>query len=364
MGTNIKNLTPSQAIHPGEILLDEIKARGIKQSELSGMIGYATSQLNEILKGKRNITPEFATLIGEALTMPAYFWLNLQANYDLDCIKISNKIQQQTKAITEWAMIKDYIPFAYFKKQQVLNDDIIYNTNKVFEIYNVADINQFTNKISQPSVAYHRTSTKLSLDEINLIGWDNLIKHEAALQKISKFDYKNSNAIIEALKLVFIKNKNTVEECVKILNKYGIKLVTKKNPDKCAVDGTAFWSNGNPAIGLSLRYNRIDYFAFTLMHEIAHIFLHLINDNQVSFIDQKTEDKHSAIENEADEFASNCLIENEQWKNFLQNHIKPSDKDFKVFAKNINTHPAIVLGRYSKETNNYKLAYAIKKDLC
>ena len=76
------NLTPSEPIHPGELLIDELEARGIKQSQLAKEIGMSPSLLNEIVKGKRAVTTEYAMLFEAALGIDADFWLRTQADYN------------------------------------------------------------------------------------------------------------------------------------------------------------------------------------------------------------------------------------------------------------------------------------------
>ena len=52
------NLTPSEPIHPGEILKDEIEYRGISQRKLAAQMGISPTLLNEILNGKRAVSAE------------------------------------------------------------------------------------------------------------------------------------------------------------------------------------------------------------------------------------------------------------------------------------------------------------------
>lgn len=53
-------LMPSEPIHPGEMLKDELQARGISQRKFATIIGVSYSVLNEVLNGKRPITTEYA----------------------------------------------------------------------------------------------------------------------------------------------------------------------------------------------------------------------------------------------------------------------------------------------------------------
>lgn len=70
--------------HPGKILLEEfIKPLGISQNAFSQHVGWTYARLNEIVNGKRGITPETALILADALGTTPDVWLNLQKNYDL-----------------------------------------------------------------------------------------------------------------------------------------------------------------------------------------------------------------------------------------------------------------------------------------
>ena len=70
--------------HPGEILLEEfLKPMGLSQVGFARHIGVPTQRINEIVRGKRGITPETAWLFAQALNTTPGFWMNLQTAYDL-----------------------------------------------------------------------------------------------------------------------------------------------------------------------------------------------------------------------------------------------------------------------------------------
>lgn len=84
------NLTPSEPVHPGEILKDEIEYRGLSQQKLASQMGISPSLLNEILNGKRAVSTEYALLFEAALDIDAEPLVKMQANYDMQKAK-SNK---------------------------------------------------------------------------------------------------------------------------------------------------------------------------------------------------------------------------------------------------------------------------------
>jgi len=72
------------ATHPGEILREEfLVPTGITQVALARHIEIPLQRINEIVRGKRGITPETAWLLSQALGTTPQFWMNLQETFDL-----------------------------------------------------------------------------------------------------------------------------------------------------------------------------------------------------------------------------------------------------------------------------------------
>ena len=70
--------------HPGEMLLEEfLKPMNLTQKTFSSHLGWTYAKLNEIVHGKRGITPETALDLADTLSMEPEFWLNLQRDWDL-----------------------------------------------------------------------------------------------------------------------------------------------------------------------------------------------------------------------------------------------------------------------------------------
>jgi addiction module HigA family antidote len=75
-------------IHPGEILLEEfLKPMGISQYRLAKDISVPPRRINEIVHGKRAITPDTALRLSRYFGLSERFWINLQARYDLEVEK-------------------------------------------------------------------------------------------------------------------------------------------------------------------------------------------------------------------------------------------------------------------------------------
>ena len=86
-----------ESIHPGEILLEEfLRPLGIGQYRLAQAIGVPPRRINEIVHGKRAISPDTALRLSRALGTSDRFWMNLQTRYDLD-VQLENQRDQLDK---------------------------------------------------------------------------------------------------------------------------------------------------------------------------------------------------------------------------------------------------------------------------
>lgn len=75
-------------IHPGEILMEEfLKPMEISQYKLAKDISVPARRINEIVQGKRSITPDTALRLSRYFGLSERFWINLQARYDLETEK-------------------------------------------------------------------------------------------------------------------------------------------------------------------------------------------------------------------------------------------------------------------------------------
>lgn len=85
--------------HPGEVLEEEfLKALGITQVALAEHIGVSVQRVNELVRGKRGMTPDTAWLLAQAFGTSPEFWLNLQAAYDLSQARPTRAVRRLRKA--------------------------------------------------------------------------------------------------------------------------------------------------------------------------------------------------------------------------------------------------------------------------
>ena len=96
-----KVLIPFEATHPGEMIKDELKARGMTQKKLAEETGIKPSVLSETINGKRSISLSVAVALEKAFDIPADMWMNMQTQYDLDSANIAERDnQRETVSLT------------------------------------------------------------------------------------------------------------------------------------------------------------------------------------------------------------------------------------------------------------------------
>ena len=103
-----------------------------------------------------------------------------------------------------------------------------------------------------------------------------------------------------------------------------------------------------PVIGLTLRYDRVDNFWFSLMHELAHLALHSDNESNLFYDDLNVETEDDPREKEADALAAEAFIPYDDWIKSPASRLRLSEAA-EHLAKHLHIHPAIVAGRMRHE---------------
>jgi HTH-type transcriptional regulator/antitoxin HigA len=144
-------------------------------------------------------------------------------------------------------------------------------------------------------------------------------------------------------------------KAVRLLADKGIALIVEPRLPNTLLDGAALMTEGGlPVIALTLRYDRADYFWFTLLHELAHVWKHLSNADE-GFIDRiENTSPSQLVEKEANRIARDALIPRSVWKRSTA-YLHQSRSAILELSDELNIHPGIVVGRIQKETEKYEL---------
>lgn len=91
--------------HPGEVLKDELEARGVSQRELADTIGLTYSVVNEILNGRRSLTAKTALMFEAALDIPADALMYLQTKFNMQITRNDKSVANVLKEIRKIAAV-------------------------------------------------------------------------------------------------------------------------------------------------------------------------------------------------------------------------------------------------------------------
>ncbi len=142
------------------------------------------------------------------------------------------------------------------------------------------------------------------------------------------------------------------QKAADFLKDVGVLMITMDHLPGTYLDGAAICrGDGSAVIALTLRHDRLDNFWFTLLHEFAHVSLHLNKSTQV-IIDDLEVNSTDEIESEADEFARDALIPKRIWNEYGSEDL--SNEDLEEIAGEAGVHPAVVAGRWRWENGDYR----------
>jgi len=134
----------------------------------------------------------------------------------------------------------------------------------------------------------------------------------------------------------------------------GIQVVLLPALPRTKLDGAAMLGeDGAPVIGLTVRNDRLDSFWFTLLHELAHAWKHL-HDQDTAITDEEVEDEHDddAKEAEANRLARDAFIPRDIWRR-TDAFLRPSPASVQTLADKLHISAAVIAGRLRREKVGY-----------
>lgn len=355
MAAKNESRTPWTATHPGAVLRYELEYREISQKDFAAMIGMQKSHLNELIKGKRAMTKPIAGKIEEILGISAVSLVNMQTQYEYDMKVIEKKGVEELNARNTLNLYNEIFDIKTFFKR--IGKKLTTAVEQVRYITEILCLPQPA-ELKLETSGMFRKSAKTGQDPRMLMTWKLLAESKAKEQKVSRpFNKNHRDNVVRALVKILHDNHSTENAIKEILSAEGIVFCIEEKVDKASVDGYSYIEDGTPYIILTRRYDRIDNFAFALMHEVGHIYLHYLDGRKGDCKLSKPDyDNESIEEREANAFAANALIPNEEWKKAPKVRVNPSaiQREYAQWATEKGLNKWIVLGRISYETGMYK----------
>jgi HTH-type transcriptional regulator/antitoxin HigA len=324
---------------PGKEIRKLLQDHGWTQDDLARILKRPLPTINQIIQGKRAITPDMAIVLAAAFGTTPEKWVSMEATYRLSLAKANpDPVQKRAKLYT-YAPIKDMQRRLWIKQTDAIEEQeqIVC---QFFEV-NSLDEEPIITGVMRESIQ----SSKLNPSQK---AWCFRAKHLAKALYVNPFNKMASNQILSQL-LELATYPEETRHVSKILANFGIRFLVIEPLSSSRIDGAAIWLDAtSPVIVLSLRYDRIDAFWFTLMHELSHILHGDASIDDALFSDgvQIPSIAKDDIERRADEDAAASLIPPDKLSSFILRVSPLYSKDrINRFANRLKIHPGIIVGQ-------------------
>lgn len=347
--------TTAEVFPPGEYLRDELEARGWSQVAFAEIIGRPVRVVNEIIAGKRAISPETARELGAALETGPEVWLNLEAVHQLRELE---RTKPAPTEIAHKARLSSFYPVREMIRRKWIEEskepDVL--ESRLLRFFEIKSLDE------EPRLA---CAAKRSGDQKQLTpaqtAWLYRVKHLAGGMRVGRFSssiLRNALARLEA----FREAPEEIRHIPRLLAESGVRLVIVEPLPASKIDGVCLWLDASsPVIGLSLRFDRIDNFWFVLRHEIEHV---LNGDGKrVAMVDSELQSPNAPAdedlppeERKANAAASDFCVSRAALNDFVA-RVGPLYSRTRVlnFARVHKVHPGLVAGQLQHRIKRYDL---------
>jgi HTH-type transcriptional regulator/antitoxin HigA len=317
-----------------------MEEQGLRQRDLIPILG-SRSRVSEVLSRKRPLSLQMIRSLSESLAIPTEILIR----------PIPSQSSDPTEELLDW---KKY-PFKEMQRRGWIPQGSETSPEALvrsFLSHSGADI------AGVPM--FRRRLRGLGIEEVedratySAVAWIARVLQRTMDRILPPFALSTLNNEFVRTLVSFSVLEDGPVKAVNALEAAGVHVVVEPHLPGTLIDGAALLNKkGSPVIGLTLRYDRVDYFWFTLLHELAHVWKHLNSANE-SFIDRIDADEtKERAEKEANRIARDGLISRSDWTRSAA-RLSPSPLTITQFAKEIGVHPAIVAGRVRHESGDYR----------
>ena len=340
----------AEVFPPGEFIKEELEAREWTQIELAEILGRPLTVVNEIISGKRGITPETAKGLGDAFGTSAEYWLNLESAYRLSRTPDHGGDVARRSRLYAKAPIREMIKRRWIES----SDNVEVLEKHVLDFFGISDLEDepsFVSYAARKSGPYE--GSRSPAETVWLLRARQLAETIAVSNTFSQGRLVEAIARLRAL----LPTLNAIKDVPRILADAGIRFLIVEHLSKTRIDGACFWlSEESPVIALSIRFDRVDAFWHTLMHELGHVRNGDGKDRvtlDIDIVSGRSQPENEiqgqekpAGETKADWFAANMLVPQDALETFTA-RVRPHYSKLKIrqFADQLKVHPGIVVGQ-------------------
>lgn len=339
----------AETFPPGEFLKEELESRNWNQTELAEIIGRPVKMVNELILGKRAVTPETAVQLGEALGTGPELWMNLESQYQL------SKVTRTDNVVARKAKLYERFPVREMMKRGWVGaaDSIDVLEQQFLRYFGLRSIDE---PLTVPAHAAKKSSGDVTSIQL---AWLIAARKLAVTVMVPRYRADALRGILPRLHAL-MSAPEEARHVAKLLNECGVRFVVVEALPASKIDGACFWlDDGQPAIALSTRLDRIDNFWFVLRHEIEHVLCEHGKQATLIFDEDLSDDQpQDQIEEErvANEAASVFPFSKAELDNYIA-RVRPyyfSEQKILNFAARLGVHPGIVVGKLQRKFDEYK----------
>ncbi|MCC7494481.1 MAG: HigA family addiction module antidote protein [Fimbriimonadaceae bacterium] len=341
MANRVGSVAPVRPTPPGELLRAELAARGWTQAELAEIMGRPLAALNQIIGGKKQVTAETAAELGRALGTTAELWLRLEAAYRLGLAE-APAAEPRLAAIADRRAMRERVPCLkeLLQRGWVDPDPTAGSlTDRVLRFFAVSSTDQL--EAALQATAFRR-SAGAATPGVTLAAYVRGVELSVVGQSVAPYSRQQLETGLPQL----LELSQTAEATARVpatLGELGVRFAVVPTLTGAKVDGVSLHRADGPIVAVSLRYDRLDSFWFTLLHELAHLLLGHADDQVDEELAPSSEDP---LEQAANDLASALLLPPERFEAFAVGLSRGATRRAVLeFARSVGRHPSIVVGR-------------------
>lgn len=340
--------------HPGTFIAEELDARGWKQADLAYILGVDESQLNRLVKGTTDVTPDTAVSLGEAFDMSAEFFMNLQKIYDLQkARKADPGVRTRATWLAAEFPIREMIKRGWIEETEPSLLDLqmlrFFGKNRIEDIPFVSDA---------PIIPYAAKKSGYETTTAVQYAWLHRVRKIAESMECPLYSEVTLRGNLKTIRAHML-DKDDFVRIPEILRSSGVRFVIVEALPGSKIDGVCVWLGGQPVIGMTLRLDRPDNFCFVLRHEIEHVLRGDGKDVSFAPVDEigadlEFSDDLPACEKIANDEAAEFCVPRGLLNSFIARKSPfMSERDVLAFAARLEIHPAVVIGQIQNRTKKY-----------
>jgi HTH-type transcriptional regulator / antitoxin HigA len=336
----------AETFPPGEFLRDELEARGWSQTQLAEIMGRPFRLINEIIAGKKAITPETAIQLGDSLGTGPELWMNLESQYQLSRVSASDGQVARRAKLYERFPVREMIKRGWLQKTKVVSE-LEQACLAFFGLESLDEPLNFCHAAKKTEVLENASDLQLA--------WLYRARQLASEQIVAPYTPERLRQTLTKLASL-LPAPEEARHAPRLLAECGVRFVVVEPIPGSKIDGACFWlSDTQPVVAMSLRLDRIDNFWFVLRHELEHVLCEH-GKGRGYLIDQDL-DPTEQVNDEED--AANCealdfCVSQSELTGFIA-RVGPffAEERVVLFAQRIKVHPGLVVGQLQRRLRRY-----------